>query len=325
MSTKELLRLRAQYLQSLRAFFQDSGYTEVETPLLSPYLLPEPSLEVFKTRFLAPEGSDRELYLIPSPELWMKRLIAQGAGSIFQITKCFRNMEPLAATHHPEFTMLEWYTPDYTYLDSIAIVENLLAFVCHELDIASPIRFDSQQVDMRPPFSRLSLREAFWEYARIDLDQFLTNRAGQDESVASDTPEQRFNRAFLLQIEPNLPKDRPLILHDFPLAVPTFAKQVQDGSSYCQRWELYIGGLEIANCYTEEHDPRVLSERFKQEAHRKQGCFVGHRIDTDFPELFSPESPDFSGVALGVDRLLMALSGTSSIDGVIFFPFQSIL
>ena len=126
----ELLRQRARFTQHVRRFFIDRGYLEVETPLLAPALIPEPALEVFRTEWIDPRSlSARDLFLIPSPELWMKRLLARGSGSLFQICKSFRNCEALGRYHNPEFTMLEWYTVDADYRDSADLTDELLGFL----------------------------------------------------------------------------------------------------------------------------------------------------------------------------------------------------
>ncbi len=126
----ELLRSRARFTRRSRRFFLERGYLEVETPLLAPALIPEPALEVFRTEWIDPRClAARELFLVPSPELWMKRLLARGSGSLFQICKSFRNFEALGRYHNPEFTMLEWYTVDADYMDSADLTDELLAYL----------------------------------------------------------------------------------------------------------------------------------------------------------------------------------------------------
>ena len=334
MSTVDILRvlrIRAQFIKALREFFDNRRYLEVETPILSPYLLPEPSLEVFATRYTEPEGFGRDLYLIPSPELWMKRLISLGAGSIYQITKCFRNREPRVRTHHPEFTMIEWYTMGCSYTDSISITEDLFAFLIDRLELTQAVDRDQPHIDLRPPFTRLSMRDAFGTYAGVELERVLSDDLrkseladlGIDPDVA-DTPEQRFNRILLLHVEPSLPPTVPVILYDYPRIVPTFARTKTDDPACAERWELYAGGIEIANCYTEEHRPEKLRTLLAEESERKRQNAVAHPVDPAFADLLPAESTDISGVALGVDRLLMVMAGFESIEHVIFFPFSSI-
>ena len=161
----ELLRRRAQFIQAIRRFFVDRGYLEVETPILAPFLIPEPSLEIFETTYLDAGGGARVLYLIPSPELWMKRLLAAGSGSIFQITKCFRNGESLERYHNPEFTMLEWYTVDHDYTDSMGVMEDLVRRLGEEMTVDS---------GLLPPFRRMAMNEAFETTTGLKLDHLMS-------------------------------------------------------------------------------------------------------------------------------------------------------
>jgi lysyl-tRNA synthetase class 2 len=150
-----LLRRRSEVLHLIRLFFRRLGFLEVDTPLLAPALIPESSLEVFRT------AGDPELYLIPSPELWMKRLLAVGSGSLFQLCRCFRNHEPASPLHSREFTMLEWYAVEADYLQSIGILEKLFGFLLERMGLGPTLRFRGRRLDCAPPFRRLSMREAF--------------------------------------------------------------------------------------------------------------------------------------------------------------------
>ena len=316
----DLLRQRARFIQSTRQFFIDRGYLEVETPLLSPFLLPEPSLEVFETAYVDFQGDRHPLYLIPSPELWMKRLLAAGSGSLFQITKSFRNIESLEKYHNPEFSLLEWYTVDHDYMDSVGVLEELLSHLCAGAEANRKLC---------PPCRRLSMREAFRMAAGLDLDNLMEwenlYRAGKSMNLSvgeMESWETIFNKIFLTYVEPALPAECPLILFDYPAEIPTLARQ---RGMYSERWELYINGIEIANCYTEETSSEAVERFIRSERLRKEHGRIPHRVDWDFPLLFKEDYPDCSGVALGMDRLFMVISGMSSIDGVIAFPLSKIM
>jgi lysyl-tRNA synthetase class 2 len=321
-----------EILGHIRGFFAGEGYLEADTPLLSPFLIPESHIEVFRTRYLHPSGRATEMYLVPSPELWMKRLLAMGAGNLFQITRSFRNCESLGEHHNPEFTMLEWYTVEADYLDSISITERLFDCLLRRLPSPSPFRYQGQPIELHPPFARITMEEAFRRYAGLELAGCLSLPRLRAEARRRDIPcpeddpwDDLFHRIFLTLVEPCLPRHRPVVLLDYPGTLPTLARK-RPGTPFAERWELYVGGLEVANCYTEETDPRRLAEFIRAERRRKAaGCRVRHRPDTGLPRALRRSMPRCTGVALGVDRLLMLLLDQKSIEGVVFFPFSAIM
>ena len=314
-----LLENRARFLQATRRFFIEREYLEVETPLLAPFLIPEPSLEVFKTDYIDSEGQETSFFLVPSPELWMKRILASGSGSLFQIAKSFRNVESIEKIHNPEFTLLEWYTVGHNYMDSIVVMEDLMSFLCNTVPAKD---------DLLPPYRRIAMRDAFLQTVDLDLDDLMDRDRIIDASKTlglschrDDTWEELFNRIFLSRVEPELPGDRPFILYDYPRAIPTLAKS---RGHYAERWELYMRGVEIANCFSEETSQRNLERLFEGEAIRKKECVVPHRIDRELLRSFEGGFPDCSGVALGMDRLLMVLLGENLLNRVISFPFSEL-
>ena len=329
MTKYAIARERSRCINLIRSFFVDQGYLEVDTPVLAPFLIPEPSIEAFATTLLGPDEDSRPLYLTPSPELWMKRLVGLGYGKIFQISKCFRNAEPRGRFHRQEFTMLEWYTPDQSYLEEIELTERLLAMLLRDSAI---VRASNRYVrDVTPPFHRLSNREAFLRFASFDLSATQeksslvkeANRLGISVST-DDSWEQVFHRIFLSIVEPALPREKPMILYDYPAQIPTLAAPLP-GTPYAQRWELYLGAVEIANCYQEEIDSEKVEDFISAESVRKRSCRVQHVIDTGLSSVFTPEYPRCSGVAVGIDRLLTVLFDRSSIEGVNHFPLSDTL
>ena len=264
------------------------------------------------------------MWLIPSPELWMKRLLGRGSGNIFQISRCFRNSDVGSPVHTPEFRLLEWYTVGAGYLDSIDVLEGLFSHLlsagCH-----------TGPGVLTPPFPRLSMQEAFQRYAGIDLaacqDVHELVRAARASGItvtSKCTWEEAFHIVFLTTVEPSLPRERPLVLTDYPSLVPTTARHAA-GAPWAERWELFIEGVEIANCYTEQTDLDALRALLKEEGERKGSCRVQHLIDRDFASAFPPGFPVVSGAALGVDRLEMVFRGEKSLEGVILFPFSDIV
>ncbi len=309
-------------MRTVRDFFNENGYLEVETPLLSPYLIPEPAIEVFATEYCHPYESGFPMYLIPSPELWMKRLISMGFGNVFQICKCFRNCESIGRIHNPEFSMLEWYSIDSDYMDEIPVLERLVSRLCDSVS-------EEPDESVVPPFLRISMKDAFREYTGLDLDLLFDEtelkealRVNGLQYEETDTWEESFNRLFLTHIEPKIPAASPVVLYDYPRGIPTLAKR--RNGHYYERWELYMNGIEIANCYTEETDEVRLREFVNEEALRKNRGRIGHEIDRDFSALFHDGFPRCSGTALGIDRLFMCMNRIPSIEEALLFPFNRI-
>lgn len=320
----EMIKRRSQLLRAMRNFFDAKGYLEVDTPSLSPDLIPEPTIQNFETTFSNEFVGSRNLYLIPSPEVFMKRLIADGSGSIYQFCHCFRNDEQIGENHNPEFTMLEYYTVGFDEQDSIPLTEELVA-------TSSPK--DADQAVL-PPFRRITMKEAMWEYAHVDLDACQKQSALAEECrkhglMAPTSPEsweETFNRLFLTLVEPNLPQDKPLVLDRYPAQIDCLAKR--DGA-YRKRWEMYMKGVEIANCYDEERDVETVRAYYEKEYARlvderaKSGQAIPN-VDPAFADIFA-HFPQTSGVAMGIDRLLMVQSGAHQLGDLILFPFSAML
>ncbi len=312
------------FKQAVRDFFWARNYLEVDTPLLAPYLIPEAAIEAFKTEFIRADQAPRPLYLVPSPELWMKRLVADSGQDIFQICRCFRNGESLGKIHNPEFTMLEWYTVGAGYMDSLELTEKLLVSICRELGLGPQLTFNGKQLNMTPPFSRLSMDDVFkdllgYGLAGLEDDNVLRERCRQKRIPvsANDSWEQLFHKLFLTSIEPELPSSAPLFLYDYPAGIPALAA-VKAGTPFAQRWELYLGGIEVANCFTEETDRQKMREFYRSQIKNKQNALVKHDIDwglLDYPVRL----PHCSGVALGMDRLFMILYNITRLGGLCFF------
>ncbi|MCL2481083.1 MAG: EF-P lysine aminoacylase EpmA [Spirochaetaceae bacterium] len=317
MAEISFLKNRDKIIKEIRKYFSDLGYLEVETPVLSPSLIPESYLEVFSTKMINPYRDEKEFYLTPSPEIWMKKLLAEGSGSIFQITKSFRNSEQTGRFHNPEFTMLEWYSKDANYKETIIITEKLLDTLATTFNCGL----------LKSPCIIISVKELFFKHTGIDLEKFksaelLTDaikKAGFGDK-SNYTWEEAFNYIFVSIIEPSLPKEKPIIVTDYPLQIPCLAKKTED-NKWLQRWELYVNGIELANCYTEETNKTKIDAFFKEQELLRNNSLVNHYIDKSYTEIFSNNFPDCSGVALGIDRLVMAITGASRIQDVISFTF----
>ena len=314
----DLLERRSRFLDVLRRFFKDRHYLEVETPILSPYLIPEPSLEVFRTEVLTLEGKSRSAYLIPSPELWMKRLLVEGTGNLFQITKSFRNLEFAGRQHNPEFTLLEWYSLDHDYMDEITVIEDLLKAIGS---------IEGSQI-IPLPLKRITVAQALYKALDLDLDGLMERQAMNDAARRighkvdeDDSWEESFQKLFVANVEPVIESMGSVVVTDYPKNVPTLARSE---GAYSERWELYVDGTEIANCFTEEGCSDNLRGLFRLEERRKGRCRVPHPTDWGLINAIDKGLPPCAGVALGIDRLFMVLWDIKSIHQVLPFPFSEI-
>lgn len=311
----ETLQQRAKIIKQIRSFFDKRNYLELGTPLLADNLIPESCLEVFQTERLFPIGSkekDKPLWLIPSPEIHMKKIIAQHKVNVYQICKCFRNGEATGHLHNPEFTMLEYYTMGADYLDSLTLTEELFTHLISSLS----------------PFFRITVAEAFERYAGFDLFKAAESQPKMEEQARKlglepapglSTPV-LYDLIFIQAVEPQLKMEKPVALLDYPAFVPCLAKKAAKKSQNektVERWELYYNGIELANCFSEETDPQAVKNFFAGEAAEKEkAALVKHNIDNDYWKIFK-DFPCCSGVAMGLDRLIMALTGKTDIKSVV--------
>jgi len=292
---KANLKRRALILDSIRAFFKREGFLEVETPLLVPQAAPEQFIDPF-----AVNG----WFLSTSPEMHMKRLLAAGYGSVFQITHCFRKGER-GQLHNPEFTMLEWYRVDADYLGIIEDTERLVLAVAGDLGLGSAIRYQGRDIDLSRPWPRTTVSEAFRKSA--DLDPVLRH-----------DPE-RFDLDLLDKVMPGFSANRPTVLMDYPTANASMARLKAGDSKVAERTEAFIAGLELANAYTELTDAAEMEKRFREVIQETGDSEVHRPMPRRFLEAVA-ELPACGGIALGVDRLVMLLCDAASIDEVVAFP-----
>lgn len=289
------LEFRARTIDAITGFFRGRGFLEVETPLRVPAPAPEAHIDAI------PSGS---WYLAPSPELHMKRLLAAGYQRIYQVCKSFRAKER-GQHHNSEFTMLEWYRADTGYLEAIQETERLVAHVAEQVLGATAPRTGEHRLDLAPPWERLTVDEAFQRFAGW--------RPGPDPD-----PE-RFNLDLVERVEPMLGGNRPTVLLDYPASLASLARLKPGAPEVAERFEVYAGGLELANGFSELTDAAEQRRRFQAEVRKRQDA--GHEV-YPLPEAFLaalPSMPPAYGVALGVDRLVMLLTGASSIDQVMAF------
>lgn len=311
-------RERSRLYENIRYFFKEKNYLEVFTPSLSPTLIPEPTIYTFKTNYYNEFGLSKELYLIPSPEIYIKEMLSQGSGSLFEISRCFRNAEQSGKIHNSEFDMLEYYSVGFDEKDSIPLtIEFLLNTSIRECEW---LKEENVRI--------YSMEELLKRYTNIDLRKVQEKEKLQEEAkrlgLSYDEEESwpdTFERIFLNFVEINIEKDKIVFITDYPKQIECLCKEYDD-KPYKKRWELYIKGIEVANCYDEETDEDKIKLRLKreQEVLEKERKGTNNTI-SKMVENF-PAPPQCSGVALGLDRLLMLEYGSSSIKDIISFPFE---
>jgi lysyl-tRNA synthetase class 2 len=309
----ELLRERARVLAAVRGFFVERGFLEVETPLL----VPSPGLEIHLEAVPAGGG-----YLITSPEYQMKRLLAAGLEKIVQVCKCFRANER-GAHHSSEFTMIEWYRA-FDSLDSIiADTEQLVHAVCGD-----HARVGDRRIDVKPPWRRLTVRDAMRTWANVDVagdepaaelvDKVRAAGIAVEDGTAWDDA---FFAAFLERVDPQLAAlDHAVILHDWPAPLAALARRTDGDPTTALRFEAYVGGIELANAFDELVDPEEQRARFGDDLRiRAERGKAVYPLDEKLLAALAEGLPPSAGIALGFDRLVMLATGASTIDDVLTF------
>jgi lysyl-tRNA synthetase class 2 len=292
---RETLWRRARMIRAIRDFFTSRDYLEVETPHLIPTLIPEAHIDAI---------SCGGRFLHTSPELHMKRLLATGYPRIFQICKCFRDGE-LGSSHLPEFTMLEWYCQGMDYRQLMKECEELIVSVAGDLGCGDVINYQGKAIRLRRPWESISVREAFACYAPMSMDKAVTENC--------------FDEIMVSCIEPHLGLAQPTFIYDYPVSGSALAKEKKEDFALAERFELYMGGKEIANACSELTDPQEHHRRFenvnKYRYSKGKSIYpISERFLQDLASI-----PRAAGIALGVDRLAMIFCDSSAIDDVVSF------
>lgn len=301
------LALRSAALHAIRSFFHDRDFLEVDTPVR----LKTPALELHIDA--EPSGDH---FLRTSPELHMKRLLASGHERIFQLGPCFRRGER-GDRHHPEFTMLEWYRAGADYMDILKDTQELMVHVIRNVECG----------DLAPPcLARLAApghgagkpAHSITDWKILTVSGAFQRWAGWDPAANFDAD--RFNQDLVDKVEPALPRDVPVILKDYPAAAAALSRRKASDPRLAERWELYLGGLELANAYSELTDAAEQETRFREcaDERRTLGKDV-YPIDEAFLAALRSGLPPCGGIAFGVDRLVMLLAGAKSLDEVMAF------
>ena len=309
--------LRARMVSSIRRHLDDEGFVEVETPVLQPRYG-----GAFARPFVTHHNElDQDFYLRIATELYLKRLIVGGLERVYEIGKDFRN-EGVSYKHQPEFTMLEWYEAYADYRDAMARVEKLIETVALEVIGGSKVSFRGTEIDLAAPWRRLRLPDALeaeglWTRDEAELRSRLEARGvdvGHDHTWA-----QLIDHSLSAFVEPTLVQ--PTILHDYPIELSPFARATDDAPTLVERFEYFVGGMELGNAFSEINDAVDQAERFSmQQSEREAGDALAEEGDPDFVEALSYGMPPTGGLGLGIDRLAMVLSGRETIRDVVLFP-----
>src|SRR5260221_2647459 len=327
--SRRVFEVRSRVLNGVRGFLNARGYLEVETPMMQPLAggaLARPFVTHHNTL-------DMQLFLRIAPELYLKRLVVGGMERVYGINRNFRN-EGISTQHNPEFTMLEFYQAYSEYRELMAMTEQMLGTVAREAIGTDQITFGDPQISLAPPFRRVSLRDAARDSASKKLGTpvgdadlrdrgaaaVLAGRLGIEVQPAWGAGKiateifERLNEAALIQ---------PTFVHDFPTEVSPLSKQRADDPDTVERFELYIGGVEVANAFSELNDPDEQRRRFEaQLANRTRGDLEAHAMDEDYIRALEYGLPPTAGEGVGIDRLVMLLTNSPSIRDVILFPLM---
>jgi lysyl-tRNA synthetase class 2 len=298
--TRELFILRTKVVRAMRRWLDERGFLEVETPILQP-LYGGALARPFVTHHNA---LDREFFLRIADELYLKRLIVGGLERVYEIGKDFRN-EGVSHKHNPEFTMLEWYEAYADYTDIAARLEELVAYVADDVGYEGPIDFST-------PWKRLTLREAILEKTGTDI-------AGEIDLPGEGTWAKRVDELLSKHVEPELAN--PTLVLDYPKELSPFAKDHRSQPGLVERFECFAAGMEFANAFSELNDPDEQRARFEQQARDEAaGDAETQPYDEDYVRALEHGMPPTGGIGIGIDRLVMILSGRSSIREVVLFP-----
>jgi lysyl-tRNA synthetase class 2 len=322
---KNIYDTRIKIIKLIREFFWSQDFVETDTPIAVKYPGQEPYLNPVPVIFYDPVGKAENFYLHTSPELAMKKLLAVGYEKIFQIVKCFRNYESFGGAHNTEFTVLEWYRAPGKYQEIMDDTENLFKFVGEKQGIKI-LRYKDKKINFLEKWDRMSMKEIWQKYLQVNLDDYLEieklkNLAKEKKCQMDDNDayEDIFYKIFLNEIEPRLGNEVPVFVYDYPACMASLSRLCARDNRYAERFELYVGGLELANAFGELTDADEQKERLEKD--RELRAKLGKAIwpvDEDFILALRSGIPPAGGVALGVDRMVLLFTGAKDLNEAIF-------
>lgn len=301
-----------------RRYLTSINYTEVDIPVLSPVLIPESYLEIFKTDFIY-GNKHYEYYLTPSPEIFLKRLLANGSGSVFSLEKSFRNGEPHTSRHSPEFTMLEMYKVNADYFEVADDTLKLFQSIAKEFNKKEELVYQGKIINLNK-WEYITVSEAFEVYANmkniLDYDSFFSQSEKKGYITKGFSYADVWSQIYVQEVEPHLGKnDKPTLIYEYPIELAALA-EIDEEKKVAKRFECYIEGIELGNCAQETSGASVETERkrFQNDMkERKKRKMITHKPDTNFLEVVA-SLPKCSGIAIGIDRLAMLFTNSNSIE-----------
>jgi len=317
---KNVFVTRTRIVQAIRSFLNERGYLEVETPMMQS-IPGGATAKPFKTHHNA---LDMDLFLRIAPELYLKRLLVGGFERVYEINRNFRN-EGISTRHNPEFTMLEFYTAYADYRDLITMTELMISTVAKDVIKTLEVEYEGHTINLAPPWKRItfldSLREAgVPEEVLIDADKARDYVVKLGARLKGGEPLGKLlNEIFEAKVETTL--IQPTFVTDYPTDISPLSKKRDDDPNYVERFELFVVGRELANAFSELNDPVDQKQRFQsQVSEREAGDDEAHQMDEDFVRALEYGMPPAAGEGIGIDRLVMLLTGSNSIRDVILFP-----
>ena len=326
---RDRLALRASIIKKIRHWFDNHDFTEMHTPRLVPSPGLESNLDVFSTIVVAPrnEGPDTRAWLPTSPEFSMKKLLAAGFERIYDLGVCFRNAEG-SELHEHEFLMLEWYRTQADETDIMNDCEAMVYETALAAGIGDSVTYKGRCISLKPPWTRTTFAKLFANIG-IDLGSAFEAdnlaeaaiRQGFDYVRPDDDFDTAFYRLFLTEFEPNIGWNKPVFINGYPACMAAYARLDENDPRFSRRFELFMGGIELANAFYEVTDPE--EQRRRQQKYREERTGRSEDIvpeDPQFMEALEAGFPRSGGIALGVDRLVMLLAGQEAIQDILPFP-----
>jgi len=319
---RQTFLLRSKIISTMRRYLDERGFIEVETPVLSP-IAGGAAARPFITHHNA---LDIDLYLRIATELYLKRLIVGGFEKVYELGKDFRN-EGISIKHNPEFTMMELYQAYADYKDMMNLMEDMVAYIAKEVLGTTKVTYQGVEIDLTPPWKRMTMVEAVKLYTGIDFNQIESDEEARDvarklhieEVGENDTKGKVLNLIFEEKVESNLVQ--PTFIYDYPIEISPLAKRIEDNPDFTYRFEAFITGREMGNAFSELNDPIDQKERFLQQLkEREAGNEEAHAFDEDYIIALEHGMPPTGGLGVGIDRLVMLLTDSYSIRDVILFP-----
>lgn len=340
--------IKEYLIKACRRFFENKNYHELESPIITNALPQERYLDVLTTKIELKGNKSRIGYITPTTETYNKKILAAGLGEHFVITKVLRGLEEISDNHSPEFTMLEWYHLNATYKDLMTDCEQLFAYIFKyikesleneqklgrfPIDLTpfqndNKINYQGLEIDLAAPWHRISIPQALMQYAGIDLERIQADKQFREVAIEKgynvsqeDDWQRIFEWVWEKEVEPNLPKDKPVFVYDFPKQICVLTKVNIENPLVCERIEIYLAGKEIGNGYTELIDAEYQNQKFIEEAEaRKKLGLQEVAFDHDLINAIRSGMPNVAGIGVGLDRIAMILANAKYISDINYFP-----